>query len=67
MESENKKALEDGIFDDGTMSTDLRIRQSQHSTLSRKFVKVIVIRLPVGCAAVESDTPALAQSLGGVK
>eukprot|EP00045_Choanoeca_perplexa_P009547 m.92413 g.92413 ORF g.92413 m.92413 type:complete len:302 (+) comp14944_c0_seq1:210-1115(+) len=41
MEAENKRAQEDGVYEDGSVDTDLRIRQSQHATLSRKFVKVM--------------------------
>nr|2XHE_B Chain B, SYNTAXIN1 [Monosiga brevicollis] len=41
IEKENKRAQQEGTFEDGTVSTDLRIRQSQHSSLSRKFVKVM--------------------------
>lgn len=40
MEAENKKAQEELVYEDGSVDTDLRIRQSQHATLSRKFVKV---------------------------
>ena len=40
MEADNKRAQEDGVYEDGSVDTDLRIRQSQHATLSRKFVKV---------------------------
>eukprot|EP00730_Choanoeca_flexa_P016745 TRINITY_DN7976_c0_g1_i1.p1 TRINITY_DN7976_c0_g1~~TRINITY_DN7976_c0_g1_i1.p1 ORF type:complete len:302 (+),score=93.05 TRINITY_DN7976_c0_g1_i1:194-1099(+) len=41
MEQENKRAQTEGVYEDGSVDTDLRIRQSQHSTLSRKFVKVM--------------------------
>eukprot|EP01147_Barroeca_monosierra_P005462 gene5462-7164_t len=43
IEQENKRLLKDGayVFADGTISTELRIRQSQHSTLSRRFVAIM--------------------------
>ncbi|EGD76407.1 hypothetical protein PTSG_07526 [Salpingoeca rosetta] len=43
IEQENKRLgnQKTNVFEDGTVSTELRIRQSQHSTLSRKFVEVM--------------------------
>jgi t-SNARE complex subunit (syntaxin) len=41
MEQENKQAQQTGVYEDGSVDTDLRIRQSQHATRSRKFVKVM--------------------------
>jgi hypothetical protein len=40
MEKQNKSSEQSGVYEDGSVDTDLRIRQSQHATLSRKFVKV---------------------------
>lgn len=41
MEKENKTAEREGVFEDGTVATDLRIRKSQHSQLTKAFVRVM--------------------------
>eukprot|EP00056_Hartaetosiga_gracilis_P016446 m.5039 g.5039 ORF g.5039 m.5039 type:complete len:306 (+) comp4105_c0_seq1:176-1093(+) len=41
IEKENKDAQKSGMFNDGTMSTELRIRQMQHASVTKKFIKVM--------------------------
>lgn len=41
METENHQAEKDGVYKDGTVATDLRIRKSHHSQLTKAFVKIM--------------------------
>jgi t-SNARE complex subunit (syntaxin) len=41
METSNHEAEKSGVYKDGTVATDLRIRKSQHSQLTKAFVKIM--------------------------
>lgn len=41
IEASNQAAEKTGVYKDGSVATDLRIRKSQHSQLTKAFVKIM--------------------------